>query len=163
MSEPVWYAEARRLVAEEGRTRREAVEACGKKHPNYKPWIDPEKLRESTRRSNARRRQAKQAWEDEYYHGDCIWCGGLTRRPSYEFCEPCWTTIRALVRDANLNEIARRWRDGQTARQIAEALGWDHLSVHVQVSRMRAEGRDLPIRNFATHDHMVTRWKQVAA
>lgn len=92
------------------------------------------------------------------YAGVCVDCGAPTNgsngrgERAAKRCKSCASIVagervaqhvRAQA-EPRRQVIARMWREGATAKQIAEAIGSTPESVSVTVVRMRAAGVDLP-------------------
>lgn len=68
-------------------------------------------------------------------------CGGFTR-PG----EPCGICQIHAGAERRRERIARLWRQDLTAPEIAAIIGSTANSVGVEITRMRADGWDLPFR-----------------
>ena len=137
MSPPEWHAEAKRLRAE-GLMLKEIAERLGKPRSTVHAAVTGD---------NARRRAAKQAWEDEHYRGTCERCGGRTpKRNQGRICWPCELERRAEPVHARAERIVAWWAEGLTGSQIAGLLGWSVRHLRSEIHRLRAKGYDLPYR-----------------
>lgn len=65
----------------------------------------------------------------------CKTCGQVIRRSREQY-----HAQRRAAREERRAEILRRWDEGETLRQIADALNSSWLSISQEMSRMRREG-----------------------
>lgn len=111
-------------------------------------WLEAnrERDREYSRAWKQRNRERVRAYDSEYdatHKGTCADCGGPTHRQhDGGTCADC----HARRAQERREQIAVMWRDGQTLREIADALDSTPNSIQVTVHRMRRDGWDLPSR-----------------
>lgn len=88
------------------------------------------------------------------YSTPCIDCGAPTSngrgKNASKRCARCgliYTGALAHERAIEHRErVERLWKQGLTMREMAEAMGWKLSTAHVAISRLRAQGVDLPHR-----------------
>lgn len=151
--EPSWVIAARELRATTGKTYREIGELVGKSQTAVYRRLNPEKAQEVTRRSNARRRAAKQAWEnkkkrDPANRGRCEDCGGpmgvgVAHDGVCARCRPKGISESTVV----LGRLVERWwNEDLSMNEIAARLGKSKGWVGGMLDCWRSNGFDLPYR-----------------
>lgn len=99
--------------------------------------------RKSDRRVGARAEQ-KRRWDREQRH-PCSECGepawGVTGR-----CQGCHRRHLGQQRTNRRTEIQRLWAEGRKLREIAAAMDSTQGAIGVEITKMRADGWDLPHR-----------------
>lgn len=90
------------------------------------------------------------------YSTPCVDCGAPTDgsnghgKNAPKRCARCNSTYTgALAHERSLEyreRVERLWKQGLTLREMSEAMGWKLPTAHVVISRLRAQGIDLPHR-----------------
>jgi DNA invertase Pin-like site-specific DNA recombinase len=108
--------------------------------------LNSDQRRESTRRTNAKRHQAKLAWQNEFDRseagrGRCPACGGLRGvgavRHNFELCRGC----HLAKADERADRIVELYDSGLPIKQIAERVGTTVNALSVDLNRLRKAGR----------------------
>lgn len=147
-----WHEQARRLAAEHPDWSHARIAAeFGVTASAVWKALNPDKTRELLRAQNARRRDAKRAWERQNMRrpenrATCELCGlpcGIGQ-PNARRCHDCIMEI-AVTRESI---VAGMYLDGWTLREISQALGYaESSSAGAVLHRMRRLGWDLPYRH----------------
>lgn len=142
--------EAKRLL-DEGLTLQEVAERLGyRNHASAWRLLHPAEAKADTARDNARRRDAKRAWENEHDRGTCP-CGTPlvvgSRRRGTKVCRECHDEMVAVGTAMKRERIAELWAQGLKLREIAAVLGTTQHTITVDMTRMRRDGWDLPRRH----------------
>jgi DNA-binding CsgD family transcriptional regulator len=103
--------------------------------------------RENVRRRADSKRPGVQAYKNRWNreHRPLCDCGAPRTREA-EHCRDCRRRAERTAVDDKRTQIQRLWCQGATLREIAAALGTTANSIGTQMTRMRAEGWDLPYR-----------------
>lgn len=115
-------------------------------------------------RSHAQKRRfcsdncRKRHCDETTLRGVCVACGGpmgARTRGLYTRCEACHLEHIGALRRLRRERIAERWNAGVGASVIAAELGSTTISIHSEISYMRADGWVLEIRRpDCQGDHM---------
>lgn len=134
-------------MRERGVVLREIADRFGVSIATARRWTDPESLEKDRERSRAwkrRNRERVREYDAARYQMrkvECPECGELMM-PESERCQACVSDER----ERRCVAIERMWREGLKLREIAEQLNTTLTVISVEISRMRAEGRDVPHR-----------------
>lgn len=143
-------AKARKLQAQ-GLSLREIARRMGyKSRSPVHRLLNPEVVREQTRRANIKRAPAKRAWERQQDRPACPSCGGPrgigSRRKSPGLCRKCRIEKESERVLQRAGWIVVWWAQGLTVAEIAREIGWSPGHTAQEIHRLRGEGFDLPYR-----------------
>jgi hypothetical protein len=98
----------------------------------------------SERRIGVRAEQ-KRRWDSDNKR-PCPECGDRSIWRNRDRCRVCWLDAKRARRDELRSRIAEMWTDGVSVRDIAERLDATVGAINVELTRMRADGWDVPPR-----------------
>lgn len=154
LTTPDWVIAARELHSQ-GFGSTEIARLLGKSQGAVWKRLNPERAREIRREDNARRREAKQAHENQRkrrrdQRGTCNECGGPMGIGNKidGVCRAC-TALKPRMSETTraLGHVVERWwNEGLTLAEIAERLGKSRGWVGGMMDAWRGAGFNLPYR-----------------
>lgn len=151
--EPTWVIAARELRGTTGMSYREIGDLLGYSQTAVYKRLNPDNARAISRRSNAKRRAAKRAWENANKRelknrGQCQDCGGpmgigVAHNGTCSHCRPKGISESTAVQG---RLVEKWWNEGLSMREICSRLGKSKGWLGGMMDCWRENGFDLPYR-----------------
>jgi IS30 family transposase len=138
-------------LRDEGLLLREIGERLGLSKSAVWRALHPEEVRALNRRRRAAKRENERTRRKACPQcGEPMGAGSAGPANRSKGCVRCRRERERAARLVKAREIERRWRAGETAPEIAEALSTTPKTIQVEIFRLRREGlADLPYRRKA--------------